>query len=67
VIPESNLSNGGRFLISLGNCSDAAAAWLAIDRMAELEKLLDGIGERGLVRVQKYPHKGASVRSGRRR
>jgi hypothetical protein len=55
VIRESKLSNGNKFLISLGNCDDAAAAQLAMDRMAEVEKPLDGVGERGLVRVQKYP------------
>jgi hypothetical protein len=60
VIRESNLSNGDKFLISLGNCADAAAARLTMDRMAELEKPLDGVGERGLVRVQRYPGKGIS-------
>jgi hypothetical protein len=60
VIRESNLSNGDKFLISLGNCTDTAAAQLAMDRMAELEKPLDGVGERGLVRVQKYRATGIS-------
>ena len=60
VIRESKLSNGDKFLISLGNSSNAAAAQLAMDRMAEYEKRLDGVGERGLVRVKKYPKKGSS-------
>lgn len=60
VIRESKLANGDKFLISLGNCSNAGAAQLAMDRMAELEKPLDGVGERGLVRVKQYPKKGTS-------
>jgi hypothetical protein len=60
VIRESRLSNGDTFLISLGNCTDAAAAQLAMDRVAEVEKPLEGVGERGLVRVKKYPKKGMS-------
>jgi len=60
VIRESKLSNGDKFLISLGNSSNAGAAQLAMDRMAEYEKRLDGVGERGLVHVKKYPKKGTS-------
>jgi hypothetical protein len=59
VIRESKLSNGDKFLISLGNCTHAAAAQLSMDRVAEVEKPLEGVGERGLVRVRKYP-KGSS-------
>jgi hypothetical protein len=31
-----------------------------MDRVAEYEKPLEGVGERGLVRVKKYPKKGSS-------
>ena len=51
VIKETRLADGGKFLISLNNCSDAAAAQLAMNRVAELEKPLEGVGERGLKRV----------------
>ncbi len=60
VIWESKLANGDKFLISLGNCTDPAAAQLSMDRVAEVEKALAGVGERGLVRVKKYPKKGSS-------
>jgi len=60
VIRESRLTNGDKFLISLNNCVDTAAADLAMDRMAELEKPLDGVGERGLVRVKKSSKTGTS-------
>ena len=60
VIRESKLANGDTFLISLGNCTDASAAQLSMDRVAEVEKPLEGVGERGLVRVKKYPKKGSS-------
>ena len=60
VIRESRLSNGDTFLISLGNGTNPAAARLAMDRMAELEKPLDGVGERGLVRVKRYRKTGTS-------
>ncbi len=60
VIRESKLSNGDTFLISLGNCADAASARLAMDRMADTEKPLDGVGERGLVRVKTYAKAGTS-------
>jgi hypothetical protein len=60
VIRESRLSNGDEFLISLGNCTNPAAAQLSMDRVAEYEKPLQGVGERGLVRVEKHPSKGTS-------
>jgi hypothetical protein len=60
VIRESQLANGDEFLISLGNCTNPAAAQLSMDRVAEYEKPLEGVGERGLVRVKKYPKKGSS-------
>jgi hypothetical protein len=60
VIRESKLSNGDTFLIALGNCTDARAAQLSMDRVAEVEKPLAGVGERGLQRVKKYPKKGTS-------
>jgi hypothetical protein len=60
VIRESKLSNGDKFLISLNNCTNPAAAQLAMDRVAEVEKPLEGVGERALVRVKKYPKKGTS-------
>ena len=60
VIRESQLANGDKFLISLGNCTNAAAAQLSMDRVAEYEKPLEGVGERGLLRVKKYPKKGTS-------
>ena len=60
VIRESKLSNGDEFLISLGNCTDAPAAQLAMDRVAEVEKPLPGVGERGLLRVKRYRKTGAS-------
>jgi hypothetical protein len=60
VIRESRLSNGDTFLISLGNSTNASAARLAMDRMAELERPLDRVGERGLVRVKRYPKTGTS-------
>jgi hypothetical protein len=60
VIRESKLSNGDKFLISVGNCTDPAAAQLSMDRVAEVEKPLEGVGERGLIRVKKYPKKGVS-------
>jgi hypothetical protein len=53
VIREWKLENGDKFLISLGNCTDAAAAQLSMDRVAEVEKPLDGVGERGLLHVEK--------------
>jgi hypothetical protein len=60
VIRESKLSNGDELLISLGNCTDARAARLALDRIAEVEKPLAGVGERGLVRVKKHTKQGTS-------
>ena len=60
VIWEAQLSNGGEFLITLSACFDEAAANLGMDRMAEVEKPLAGIGERGLVRVATYKKEGTS-------
>jgi hypothetical protein len=61
VIWEARLSNGGEFLITLSACFDEAAANLGMDRMAEVEhKPLDGVGERGLVRVKSYRKQGTS-------
>jgi hypothetical protein len=60
LIRESQLANGDEFLIALGNCTDARAAQLSMDRVAEVEKPLAGVGERGLVRVRKYPKQGTS-------
>src|SRR3712207_3740045 len=53
VIKESKLANGDEFLISLGNCTDPAAAQLSMDRVAEYERPLEGVGERGLLRVER--------------
>src|SRR5918998_6858907 len=58
VIRESKLANGDEFLISLGNCTNAAAAQLSMDRVAEYEKPLAEVGERGLVRVKKHRQTG---------
>lgn len=63
VIRESTLANGDKFLISIGNCTNEAAARLAMDRIAEYEKPLAGIGERALTRVKKYPKQGSSEMS----
>src|SRR5689334_16958857 len=60
VIKESKLENGDKFLISLNNCNDTAAAGLAMDRMGEVEKPLEGMGERGLQRVRKSSKTGSS-------
>jgi hypothetical protein len=60
VIREAELANGDKFLIALGNCYDADAATLSMERVAEVEKPLDGVGERGLMRVERYPKKGTS-------
>jgi len=60
IIRESKLSNGDTFLVSLGNCSSASAAQLSMDRVAEYEKALAGVGERALTRVKKYPKNGSS-------
>jgi hypothetical protein len=60
VIREVQLANGDELLIALGNCTDARAAQLSMDRVAEVEKPLAGVGERGLVRVKKHPERGTS-------
>jgi hypothetical protein len=60
VIREVQLANGDEFLVALGNCTDARAAQLSMDRVAEVEKPLAGVGERGLVRVKKHPKRGTS-------
>jgi hypothetical protein len=60
VIWEAKLSNGDEFLVTLSACFDEAAAKLGMDRMAEVEKPLDGVGERGLVRVKSYRKEGKS-------
>lgn len=60
VIKETKLSNGDKFLISLGNCTDPAAAQLSMERVAEVEKPLDGVGERGLVRKKKNAKTGGN-------
>jgi hypothetical protein len=54
LIWKAKLSNGDKFLVTLGACFDEAAAKLGMDRMAEVEKPLEGVGERGLVRVKSY-------------
>lgn len=60
VIRESQLSNGDEFLITLGNCSDRVAAQLGMARLDDVEKPLDGVGERGLLRVKRYVKEGTS-------
>ena len=60
VIRESQLSNGDKFLISVGNCSNPSAAQLGMERLAQYEKPLAGVGEQALSRVKKYPKKGSS-------
>ena len=54
VIREVKLANGDEFLITLTAGFEEANARLAMDRMAELEKPLEGVGERGLKRVKHY-------------
>ena len=60
LIREWKLAGGDEFLLTLGVGFDEAAARLAMDRMAELEKPLPGVGERGLRRVKKYRKTGKS-------
>jgi hypothetical protein len=60
VIRRCELADGGAFLISLGNCANPAAASRAMDRIAETEKPLSGVGERGLVDVERSATKGTS-------
>lgn len=58
VIRESKLSNGDEFLVTLTAAFDEARARLAMDRMAEVEKPLADVGERGLKRVKTYKKGG---------
>lgn len=60
VIRESKLADGGEFLLGVSNCYSADAAQLSMDRLAEYEKPLDGVGERALVHVEKHPKQGTS-------
>ena len=60
VIWEEKLSNGDKFLVTLSACFDEDAAKLGMDRMAEVEKPLEGVGDRGLVRVKSYRKEGKS-------
>lgn len=60
VISEWQLSNGDEFLITLIAGTDAQAAALAMDRMAEECKPLAGVGERGLLRLKIYRKRGTS-------
>ena len=58
VIRESKLADGTEFLLGVGNCYSADAAQLGMDRLAEYEKPLDGVGERAFVHVKRYPKEG---------
>jgi hypothetical protein len=61
VIWEAKLSNGDKFLITLSASFDEAGAKLTMDRMNEAEhKPLEGVGDRGLVRVKSYKKSGKS-------
>jgi hypothetical protein len=60
VIRESRLANGDEFLITLTAAYGEAEAQRAMDRMAELEKPLAGVGERGLKRIKHYKKTGKS-------
>ena len=61
VIWEAQLTNGDEFLITLSVNFDEAGAKLTMDRMNEAEhKPLEGVGERGLVRVKSYKKSGKS-------
>jgi hypothetical protein len=61
LIWETKLSNGDKFLVTLIDGKDAGAARLAMDRMAQECKSLEGVGERGLVRVKKYRKGGSEI------
>jgi hypothetical protein len=61
IIWESKLSNGDKFLISVGNCTNASMAQLSMERVGQYEKKLDGVGEQGLKRVKKYKAGGSEV------
>jgi hypothetical protein len=54
VICEWKLDNGDKFLISLGNCTNASMAQLSMERVGQYEKPLAGVGEQGLKRIKKY-------------
>lgn len=58
VIRDSKLGNGDEFLVTLTAAFDEARAGLAMDRIAEVEKPLGGVGERGLQRVKHYRKTG---------
>ena len=60
VIREQKLVNGDEFLITLTAGFGAAEAQRAMDRMAEDEMPLEGVGERGLQRVKHYKKTGKS-------
>ena len=54
AICEWQLTNGDEFLVTLIRANDRRSANLAVDRQAEEMEPLAGVGERALVRVQKY-------------
>ena len=58
VIRETKLADGSTFLLGVSNCYSADAAQLGMHRLAEYEKPLDGVGERALVHVKRYPKEG---------
>jgi len=61
VIWEAHLTNGDEFLITLSVSYDEAGSRLTMDRMNEAEHTpLEGVGERGLLRVKSYKKKGTS-------
>jgi hypothetical protein len=60
VIRETQLADGTEFLLGVSNCYSAEAAQLGMDRLAEYEKPLAGVGERALVHSKTYPKKGTS-------
>jgi hypothetical protein len=60
VIRETNLADGSTFLLGVSNCYSTDAAQLGMDRLAEYEKPLDGVGERALVHVKTHSKNGTS-------
>ena len=61
LIWEAQLTNGDEFLITLTVNFDVAGARLTMDRMNEAEhEPLEGVGDRGLMRVKSYKQKGTS-------
>ena len=54
VICEWQLTNGDEFLVTLIRAKDRQSAELAVERQSEEMKPLGGVGERSLIRVQKY-------------